>query len=417
MLKRLLEQEVLKALAVNPVVALLGPRQSGKTTLALQIADMAHGKEVTYLDLEKDSHLARLAEPEDYLQQFAGKLLIIDEVQRKPDLFRLMRSLIDERRRAGEQAGHFLVLGSASRDLIQHSTESLAGRIRYLELGPFSISEISHNREAGQLPVSSPTASAPSISGISQARDADIDRLWLRGGFPGSYLAGDDNESWNWRTDFIATYIERDIPVMGPRVPAVRMKRFWNMLAHWHGQQVNLSSLAKSLEVDQKTVRSYLEVMVDFYMVRRLPPWSGNSRKRLVKSPKVYIRDTGLLHRLLNIPDQETLLGHPLSGASWEGLVIETIIASLPDRWRHSYYRSASQTEIDLVLEGPGQQTLAVEVKRSSAPKLSKGFHLASEDIEATGKFVVYPGDDSFSLGKDTEAIGLHTLLARLASP
>ena len=393
MLKRLLEQKVLKALDGSPVVALLGPRQSGKTTLALQIADMSQGKEVTYMDLERDSDLARLAEPEDYLRRFAGKLLIIDEVQRKPDLFRLMRSLIDERRRAGEKAGHFLVLGSASRDLIQHSTESLAGRIRYLELGPFSIPE------------------------IHQDKDADIDRLWLRGGFPGSYLAGDEDESWDWRTNFIATYVERDIPVMGPRVPAVRMKRFWNMLAHWHGQQVNSSSLAKSLEVDQKTIRSYLDVLVDFYMVRRLPAWSGNSKKRLVKSPKVYIRDTGLLHRLLNIPDQETLLGHPASGASWEGLVIENIITNLPDKWRHSYYRSAGQSEIDLVLEGPGRKVLAIEVKRSSAPKLNKGFHLASEDIKATSKLVVYPGDDSFSLGNSTEAVSLHTLLTKLGAP
>ena len=292
-----------------------------------------------------------------------------------------------------KRAGHFLVLGSASRDLLQHSTESLAGRIRYLELGPFSIPE------------------------IHQGKDADIDRLWLRGGFPGSYLAGDEDESWDWRTNFIATYVERDIPVMGPRVPAVRMKRFWNMLAHWHGQQVNSSSLAKSLEVDQKTIRSYLDVLVDFYMVRRLPAWSGNSKKRLVKSPKVYIRDTGLLHRLLNMPDQETLLGHPASGASWEGLVIENIITNLPDKWRHSYYCSAGQAEIDLVLEGPGRKVLAIEVKRSSAPKLNKGFHLASEDIKATSKLVVYPGDDSFSLGNSTEAVSLHTLLTKLGAP
>ena len=392
MLKRLLEQEVLRALDRNPVVALLGPRQSGKTTIALQVADLVQGKEATYLDLERDSDLARLSEPEDYLMRFAGRLLIIDEVQRMPGLFRLMRSLVDERRRAGEAAGHFLVLGSASRDLLQHSTESLAGRIRYLELGPFTHAE------------------------IHQQANADTGRLWLRGGFPSSYLAGDDDASWDWRTDFIATYIERDIPLMGPRVPAQRMKRFWNMLAHWHGQQVNLSSLAKSLEVDQKTVRSYLDVLVDFYMVRRLPPWSGNSRKRLVKSPKVYLRDSGLLHRLLNIPDQETLLGHPVSGASWEGLVIENILASLSDRWRHSYYRSTSQAEIDLVLEGPGGQRLAIEIKRSSAPRPGKGFHLASADIKATSKLVVHPGDDSFALGSDTEAIGLQDLLERLAT-
>ena len=392
MIRRLLEDKIIQALKTMPVVAILGPRQVGKTTLALEIANNKLDKDVVYLDLERDSDLGRLNEPEAYLQRFANKLLIIDEVQRKPDLFRTLRSLVDERKRAGERAGQFLLLGSASRDLIQQSSETLAGRIRFLELSPFSISEL-----LGHAPQS-----------------FDIEKLWLRGGFPDSYLAGSDDESWEWRSDFIATYVERDIPLMGPKVPATRMKRFWTMLAHWHGQQVNMSSLGKSLEVDHKTIRSYLDILTDFYMVRQLQPWAGNTRKRLVKSPKVYIRDSGLLHSLLNISDYDTLLSHPVLGASWEGFVLESIIQGLSNKWQYSYYRTSGQTELDLVLEGPKNEVLAVEIKRSIAPKVSKGFHSASEDIKATRKIVVYPGEDKFPLSGDTEAINLNAFLAEL---
>ncbi len=392
MLRRLLEDKIIQALTTMPVVALLGPRQVGKTTLALEIANNKLNKDVVYIDLERDSDLGRLNEPETYLQRFANKLLIIDEVQRKPDLFRTLRSLVDERKRAGERAGQFLLLGSASRDLIQHSSETLAGRIRFLELSPFSIFELLSN--------------AP--------QDFDIEKLWMRGGFPDSYLAGSDDESWDWRSDFIASYVERDIPLMGPKVPATRMKRFWMMLAHWHGQQVNMSSLGKSLEVDHKTIRSYLDILTDFYMVRQLQPWAGNTKKRLVKSPKVYLRDSGLLHFLLNISDYDTLLGHPVLGASWEGFVLESIIQSLSNKWQFSYYRTSGQTELDLVLEGPQNEVLAVEIKRSIAPKVSKGFHSASDDIKATRKFVVYSGEDRFPLTQDTEAINLNAFLAEL---
>lgn len=392
MIPRLLENRIIQALNTMPVVAILGPRQVGKTTLALKIADNKLDKEVAYLDLELDSDLAKLNEPEDYLKRFDNKLLIIDEVQRKPDLFRILRSLVDMRKRAGERAGHFLLLGSASRDLIQHSTETLAGRIRYLELSPFSIPEIVKN----------------------DPLDFNIDKLWFRGGFPDSYLAGDEDESWDWRSDFIATYVERDIPLMGPKIPATRMKQFWSMLAHWHGQQVNMSSLGKSLEVDHKTIRSYLDILTDFYMVRQLQPWAGNTRKRLVKSPKVYVRDSGMLHRLLNISDFETLLGHPVLGASWEGFVLESIIQSLSSKWQYSYYRTSGQSEIDLILDGPKKEVFAVEIKRSVAPKVSKGFHLASEDIKATKKFVVYSGQERFPIASNTEAINLNTFLSEL---
>jgi predicted AAA+ superfamily ATPase len=392
MIRRLLENQLLKALQTVPVVAILGPRQVGKTTLALEITRNKLDKAVAYLDLERDSDLAKLDEPEAYLERFDNQLLIIDEVQRKPDLFRVLRSLIDARKRAGERSGHFLLLGSASRELLQHSSETLAGRIHYLELTPFSQLEMYR-------------AAIPNYT---------VEKRWLRGGFPDCYLAQDDDESWDWRTDFIASYVERDIPLMGPKVAATRMKRFWRMLAHWHGQQVNLSSLGKSLEVDHKTIRSYLDILTDFYMVRQLQPWSGNTKKRLVKAPKVYIRDSGILHCLLNITDYETLLGHPVLGASWEGFVLESILVSLSSQWQYSYYRTAGQSEIDLVLEGPGRAIWAIEVKRSTAPTVSKGYHLACDDIGATRKLVVYSGTDTFPLANNTEVIGLNAFLAEL---
>lgn len=385
MVSRQIEEKLLNALRNVPVVALVGPRQVGKTTLALKIAQQAIEKPSSYLDLELDTDLSKLSDAEGYLRRFEGQLLIIDEVQRLPDLFRVLRGLVDVRKRSGEKAGQFLLLGSASRDLLQQSSESLAGRIRYLELSPFSALEIYETDPLG----------------------FNAEKLWFRGGFPDSYLAPTDDESWEWRNDFIATYVERDIPLMGPNVSASRMKKFWTMLAHYHGQQVVLSELGKSLEVSHTTVRTYLDILVDFYMVRQIQPWSGNTKKRLVKSPKIYLRDTGLLHSLLNISSFDSLLGNPVLGASWEGFVSENIIVNLSSKWRYSYYRTSTQTEIDLVLEGPDRQVWAIEIKRSSAPKLGNGFHTASEDIKATHKFVVYSGTERFPMARNTEAIGL----------
>lgn len=392
MITRELKNRLVNALENVPVVALLGPRQVGKTTLALQIAEQVLNKESVYLDLELDTDLNKLDDPESYLRRFENQLLIIDEVQRKPDLFRVLRGLIDIRKRNGERAGQFLLLGSASRDLLQQSSETLAGRIRYLELTPFSVLEIFKMDKLGFNP----------------------EKLWFRGGFPDSYLAGTENESWEWRNDFISTYVERDIPLMGPQIPATRMKRFWTMLAHYHGQQIVLSELGKSLEVSQPTVKSYLDILTDFYMVRQIQPWAGNTKKRLVKSPKIYLRDTGILHKLLNISSFEGLLGNPVLGASWEGFVIENIIVQLSGKWQYSYYRTAAQTEIDLVLEGPDGQIWAVEVKRSLAPKVGKGFYSACDDIKATSKFVVYSGVERYPLSNHTEAIGLTDFLQLL---
>lgn len=385
MIARLIEEKLLTALRNVPVVALVGPRQVGKTTLALKMAQQAIEKPSSYLDLELDTDLSKLSDAEGYLRRFESQLLIIDEVQRLPDLFRVLRGLVDVRKRSGEKAGQFLLLGSASRDLLQQSSETLAGRIRYLELTPFLALEIYETDPLG----------------------FNAEKLWFRGGFPDSYLAPTEDESWEWRNDFIATYVERDIPLMGPNVSASRMKKFWMMLAHYHGQQVVLSELSKSLEVSHTTIRTYLDILIDFYMVRQIQPWAGNTKKRLVKSPKIYLRDTGLLHNLLNISSFDSLLGNPVLGASWEGFVVENIIVNLSGKWRYSYYRTTAQTEIDLVLEGPDQQIWAIEIKRSSAPTLGSGFHTACDDVKATRKFVVYSGTDQFPMAGGTEAIGL----------
>ena len=375
-----------------PVVALLGPRQVGKTTLAHQVAQILQDKPSIYLDLEIDSDRAKLTDAESYLRRFSKQLLIIDEVQHHPNLFGILRGLVDERKRAGEKATQFLLLGSASRELLQQSSETLAGRIRYLELTPLSIGECIHEE-------------GPAF---------DMEKLWFRGGFPDNYLAPDDNESWQWRTDFITTYLERDIPLIGPNVPAIKMRRFWTMLAHSHGQQINLSAIGSGLGVSDNTVRNYLDILTDFYMVRQLPPWSGNTKKRLIKSPKIYLRDTGLMHRLLNISSFDMLLGHPSVGPSWEGFITESILNQLSDKWQYSYYRTSAKAEIDLVLEAPNGQIWAIEVKRSTAPKVSKGFHLGAEDIQAHQKIVIYPGEETFSLGNDTLAMPIVELFIRL---
>ena len=380
------EQAVASALEAFPVVALLGPRQVGKTTLALEVTAKLGGGTV-YLDLERDSDRAKLEEAELYLESHRDELVVVDEVQRRAEIFPLLRSLVDERIRKGKKAGHFLVLGSASRELLRQSSESLAGRIAYLELTPFAVAEL-----------------------IEAQVDFDPDRLWLRGGFPPSYLAGDDGASWTWRSNFITTYLERDIPQLGPRLPAEQMRRFWTMLALGQGDQLNAARIAASLGVSGHTVKHYLDVLTDLYMVRQLRPWSGNTTKRLVKTPKLYVRDSGLLHRLANVPDAETLLGHPICGDSWEGFVMENLLGRMPDSWQASYYRTSAQAEIDLVLEGP-RKVVAVEVKRTAAPKVEKGFRLGCEDIGAQGRFYVVPRAGRYPIGHGTEAIGLVDLI------
>lgn len=297
-----------------------------------------------------------------------------------PDLFQILRGLIDRGRSKGLRTGRFLLLGSASIDLLKQSGESLAGRISYLEMGPLNGLEVEYG---------------------------DIQRLWVRGGFPDSFLAQDDSASLRWRQDFIRTYLERDVPTLGPRIPAETLRRFWTMLAHHQSVLHNASELARSLGVDSKTVANYLDLLVDLLLVRRLQPWHSNSGKRLVKSPRVYVRDSGLVHALMGLTASEDVLGHPVAGASWEGFVIETMIASAPAGTQANFYRTSIGAEIDLLLTIPGRGQWAIEIKRSSAPKVERGFHHACADLAPNRRIVIYPGQESYTIGNGIEVMAL----------
>ncbi|MFO1294726.1 MAG: ATP-binding protein [Rubrivivax sp.] len=387
MITRRLVSALAAALEEAPAVALLGPRQAGKTTLALELAKR---RPAVYLDLESEADRAKLSEPELYLAQHADKLVILDEIQRIPQLFRSLRGLIDAGRRRGQRKGRFLVLGSASIGLLKQSSESLAGRIRCLELAPLDAGEVGGER---------------------------LDALWLRGGFPDSLLADSDAASLRWRVDFIRTYLERDIPQLGPRIPAETLRRLWTMLAHSQGGLLNAAALARALAVDGKTVASYLDLLVDLLLVRRLAPWHGNVRKRLVKSPKVYVRDSGLVHALLGVGEREALLAHPVAGGSWEGLGVESLIAAAPNGTEAYFFRTAAGAEIDLLLKLPGRRApWAIEIKRGLAPKIERGFHLACDDVRPARRLVVYGGAERFPLAESVEAVSLVGLCEELSA-
>ena len=359
---------------------LVGPRQVGKTTLALSVAQ---GRPSIYLDLESERDRAKLAQPELYLTDHLDKLVIVDEVHRAPGLFPVLRGLIDQARRAGQGHGLYLLLGSASLELLQQSGETLAGRIAYLELGPLNILE---------------TGADP------------MDALWVRGGFPESFTAPSDARSLRWRQNFIRTYLERDIPQFGPRIAAETLRRFWTMLAHHQSGLLNVAQLARNLGVDAKTAQSYIDLLCDLLLVRRLQPWHANVGKRLVKSPKVYIRDSGLLHALLDLGSKEAVVSHPIVGASWEGFVLENLLSSVGTRAQAFFYRTSAGAEIDLLLAWPSGELWAIEIKRSLTPKLERGFHAACEDLTPARKWVVYPGQESFPLGHDIKAVSLAAL-------
>ena len=386
MIKRRIADELTDLLGNSPAVAMTGPRQSGKTTLALEVAA---GRAATYLDLESEADRARLAEPELYFADHVDELVILDEIQRAPGLFEALRGTIDRGRREGKGTGRFLLLGSAAIDLLAQSGESLAGRVAFVELGPFDVTE----------------------TGARQ-----LDRLWVRGGFPESFLTGSEQVSLRWRRDFIRTYLERDIPQLGPRIPAETLRRLWTMLAHSQGGLLNAAQLARGLGVSGATVGHYLDLMVDLLLVRRLPPRLANTGKRLVRSPKVYVRDSGLLHGLLGLVDKEALLGHPVAGASWEGLAIENLIAVVGGRAEASFYRTSGGAEVDLVLGWPDGREWAIEVKRSLAPKVGRGLRSALADIEPERSFIVHPSNERYRLGAGVEAIGLDELCADLAA-
>jgi predicted AAA+ superfamily ATPase len=387
MIKRRLETHIKEALNRTASVALMGPRQVGKTTIALNISETIPS---VYLDLERRADLQKVNDIEAFHNQNRGKLIVLDEVQRLPEIFAPLRGIIDQERRKGNKTGQFLFLGSASIDLLQQSSESLAGRIAYLELHPVDALEYAGN----------------SLD--------KLNTLWLRGGFPESLLSASDIDSLNWRHDFIKTYLERDIPQLGPRIPAETLERFWTMLAHSQGSVLNAAHLARNLDVSGVTIARYLDLMTDLLLVRRLKPWTANIGKRLIKSPKIYVRDSGITHALLNIADYNSLLGHPVVGGSWEGFVIENIMAVVPSRVQPYYYGTPRGAEIDLVLEFPGGAKWAIEVKRNSAPSVSNGFYSGCEDIKASRRFVVYSGTERFSMGNGITAISLPRLMEEL---
>ena len=387
MITRHITTTVQKALNRQAAIALIGPRQVGKTTLAYELADT---RPSLYLDLESPADRNKLSDPELFLGQHEDKLVILDEIHRVPELFQSLRGLIDKGRRTGKRTGRFLILGSASIDLLRQSSETLAGRIEYVDMGPLDI------LEAGE-------------------SNADLNRLWLRGGFPDSYLATDDRDSLILREAFIRTYLERDVPQFGFRIPTETVERLWTMLAHQQGGLLNVSQLAASLGVSSHSVNHYIGLLVDLLLVRRLQPYHANVGKRLVKSPRVYIRDSGLVHALLRLGDLNTLAGHPVVGASWEGFVIENLLAAAPRRTQASFYRTAAGAEMDLVLELGGEHGLwAIEVKRSLAPAPSKGFHHAREDLQPKRTFIVYPGQDRYPLSAGVEVISLRELAGEL---
>jgi hypothetical protein len=384
MIKRRLEDQIRDRLQNSPSVALMGPRQVGKTTLAFNISEDMPS---IYLDLENRTDLQKVQDIEAFHRENSDKLIILDEVQRLPEVFAPIRGLIDAERRNGNKTGHFLFLGSASIELLQQSSESLAGRISYIELFPVDVLEY-----------------------LEKPSDLDkLNRLWVRGGFPESLLAKDDGNSLRWRRDFIKTYLERDIPQLGPRVPAETLERLWIMLAHAQGTNINASKLAASLEVSNVSVGRYIDLLVDLLLVRKLQPYTANIKKRLVKSPRVYVRDSGITHALLNIGGYNDLLGHPVVGKSWEGFVIENIMSVLPQGAQAFYYRTTGGAEIDLLIEfgNSPREFWAIEIKRSPSANLGRGFHEACEDINPTRRFVVHAEEDSFPMKDDIQAISL----------
>jgi Predicted ATPase (AAA+ superfamily) len=385
-IKRHITQQVYEALQRQAAVALIGPRQVGKTTLALELGESLNA---LYLDLEDRDDRQRLDNPVLFFESVEDRLVILDEIHRVPEIFQILRGVIDKGRRKNKGKGRFLILGSAAIELLRQSGESLAGRIAYINMSPLSVIEVESDR-------------------------AVRERLWLRGGFPDSFLAESDKDSLALRKDFIRTYLERDIPLFGPRVPAVTLERLWTMLAHRQGSVLNAAELARALEVSAQSVTRYIDLLVDLLLVRRLPPYVANVGKRLTKSPKIYIRDSGLLHALLGIENHVQLAGHPVTGMSWEGFVLENLLSVLP--WRSSafFYRTATGVEIDLLIERADGSLWAIEVKRSLSAKVERGFYTACEDLKPQRAFVVYAGDDRYPIAEGVEAISVRDMVLEL---
>ena len=388
MLKRWITSRLEKNIAHMPAVVLLGARQVGKTTLAQKIATK---RKSIYLDLEAPEDLLKLNDPTTFLAQHNNKLVILDEIQRSPDIFMVLRGLIDKNRANGRKAAQFLLLGSASMDLLRQSSESLAGRISYTEMSGLNALETPNKK-------------------------SEILKLWLRGGFPDSYLSANDALGTNWLENLIRTYLERDIPQFGLRISATRLRRLWTMLAHLQGETVNYAKLATNLAVDGKTISHYIDILEDLLLVRSLAPWHANVKKRLVKSPRLYIRDSGIVHRLLGINNYDTLLANPVVGKSWEGFVLENIHSILPSSAQTYFYRTAAGAEIDLLIRLAANELWAVEIKTGVAPQIKKGFNQACEDVKATRKYVIYGGEDEFPIGNNITVISLKKLMEKIYS-
>ena len=387
MIPRIVADKVRQALNYQAVVALIGPRQVGKTTLAHQISKEYH--KALYLDLENQNDRNRLSNPVLFFESMEDRLIILDEIHRVPGLFPTLRGVIDKGRRRKKGKGRFLILGSAGVDLLKQSGESLAGRISYIEIAPFSPLEISKNRKA-------------------------YERLWLRGGFPDSYLAKSDTESMILRRDFIRTYLERDVSLFGPRIPTETLERLWTMLSHNQACLLNASKLAKSLGVSAQSITRYIDLLSDLFLIRRLSPYHANIGKRLVKSPKIYIRDSGFVHALLGLESLEQLMGHPVVGMSWEAFVVESLLSLLPWRSPAFFYKTSAGAEIDLLIENKDQTLWAIEIKRSLSAKVERGFYQACSDLKPARSFIVYAGEDRYPVSNEVEAIGLYAMAQEL---
>ncbi len=374
---RELTAKIKKRLAISPIVAILGSRQCGKSTLAHHLLN----KTDIYIDLENPDDYQKLQRPTAFLEENQTKLICLDEIQRYPHFFEILRSHVDKQNRPRQ----LLILGSASRDLIQQSSESLAGRISYTTLAPLLPSEVS----------------------ITQ-----LNTLWLRGGYPRSFLAKTDEDSMIWRTDFIQTYLERDIPQLGLNISPSQMRRLWMMLAHLHGQTLNKAKLAGSLGVDNHTVQRYIDILKDTFMITVLEPYHTNLKKRLIKAPKIYLSDPGMVHALLKIGSFNDLLGHPIYGMSWEGFVVQSIIHSA-DQWTPSFYRTSNGTEIDLILE-KNQEKIAIEIKASSAPKITPSFFNTLDELKITESYVIAPVKTSYPLTKTSRVCPLSDIVKRV---
>jgi uncharacterized protein len=378
-IQRQLLENLKKYLSIFPAIAILGPRQCGKSTLVKSLTRNFDG--ILYLDMQKESDLNKLSEPELFFESNADKIICLDEIQLMPKLFSVLRSVIDANRKNGK----FILLGSASQELIQQTSESLAGRIGILHLSPFLVNE------------------------LNNFESFSLQKFWIRGGFPNSYLAENDENSMIWLENYIRTYVERDIPQLGFQIPVLQLKRLLTMCAHNQGQQLNLSKLGESMGLTHPTIKKYIDLLEQTFIVRTIPPFEVNVKKRLVKAPKVFVRDSGILHQLLAIPNFNSLLGHPVFGSSWEGIVIENIIVNMPS-WDYFFYRTATGDEIDLILR-KGNQTIAIECKASDAPKVTKGFYRSLEVIQPNKTFIIAPTNDTYKIAENITVIGLENFL------